>query len=315
MAQITNTFPTFTAVGDREDLADAIYNIAPKETPFLEAIHKGTCAGVYHEWQTDTLAAAENNKVEQGNQSSIAATTPTVRTGNRTQISEKVFGITGTQESVDKAGRKSEVAYQKAKKMIELKRDIEFAALQNTTAIAAASGTPGQARGVAGWLGTNNDKASDGGAPIPSSNTAPTDGTTRVITESMLTNVAQLCWAQGGEPTMLLVPSALRAKVSGFSGSATKYNDVHSKTVVATINVYIGDFGEYKVVNSRNMRARDIFLIDPNMFDLLTLQGRSMKATPLAKIGDSENWLVNTEWTLKARQEASSGAIRDLKAA
>ena len=29
MAQIANTFATFSAVGNREDLADAIYNIAP----------------------------------------------------------------------------------------------------------------------------------------------------------------------------------------------------------------------------------------------------------------------------------------------
>ena len=137
MAQIANTFATFSAVGNREELADAIYNIAPEETPFVSSIGKGKAMSVFPEWQTDTLAAAANNKVEQGNSAAVAALAATKRTGNRTQISEKTFGVTGTQEVVDKAGRKSEVAYQKAKKMVELKRDIEYAAINNGTAIAA----------------------------------------------------------------------------------------------------------------------------------------------------------------------------------
>ncbi len=38
---------------------------------------------------------------------------------------DKTVVITGTQESVDKAGRASELAYQIAKKAKELKRDME----------------------------------------------------------------------------------------------------------------------------------------------------------------------------------------------
>ncbi len=313
MGQIANTFATFGAVGNREELADAIYNISPEETPFVSAIGKGKAESVFPEWQTDSLAAAANNKVEQGNTSALVAIVPTARVGNRTQISEKVFGVTGTQEVVDKAGRKSEVAYQKAKKMVELKRDIEFAALTNTTAVAAAAGVAPQARGVAGWLGTNNSVGATGAAPNPGTNTAPTDGTLRTFTEAMLKDVAQKCWAQGGNPTMLFVPGALRATVSGFTGAATKFDKTEDKTLYATVEVYVGDFGRYSIVNSRFQRDRDVFLLDPKLWNLLTL--RPMKPTPLAKTGDAENFLINTEWTLKSKQEAGSGAIRDLQAA
>ena len=311
MPQITNTFATFGAVGNREDLADAIYNIAPEETPFVSAIGKGKASGTFPEWQTDSLAAAVNNKVEQGNQSAVAAVTPTKRVGNRTQISEKTFGVTGTQEVVDKAGRKSEVAYQKAKKMIELKRDIEFAAINNGTAIAPAAGVAPQSRGLSGWLMTNNSLGASGVAPNADTNVAPTDGTLRSFTEAMLKDVAQKCWEQGGDPSMLFVPGALRATVSAFTGAATKFDKTEDKTIYATVEVYVGDFGRYSIVNSRHQRARDVFLVDPNQFELLTL--RSMKATPLAKTGDSENYMINTEWTLKSKQDAASGAIRDLQ--
>lgn len=313
MAQQANSFATFNAVGNREELADAIYRISPEETPFVSAIGKGAASSVFPEWQTDALGAAANNKVEQGNNATIAATTPTKRVGNRTQISEKTFSVTGTQEVVDKAGRKSEVAYQKAKKMLELKRDIEFAAINNTTAVTAASGVAPQARGIAGWLATNNNLGATGVAPNPDTNTAPTDGTLRSFTEAMLKDVGQKCWEQGGDPSLLFVPAALRATVSGFTGVAQKTNDVKSKaaTTVATADIYVGDFGTYTVVNSRHQRARDVFLIDPKRWKLLTLRG--MKATPLAKTGDSENWMINTEWTLQSNQEAASGAIRDLQ--
>lgn len=313
MAQQTNSFATFNAVGNREELADAIYRISPEETPFVSVIGKGSASSVFPEWQTDALGAAANNKVEQGNNATIAATTPTKRVGNRTQISEKTFSVTGTQEVVDKAGRKSEVAYQKAKKMIELKRDIEFAAINNTTAVAAATGVAPQARGIAGWLATNNSLGATGVAPNPDTNTAPTDGTLRTFTEAMLKDVGQKCWEQGGDPSLLFVPAALRATVSGFTGVAQKTNDVKSKaaTTVATADIYVGDFGTYTVVNSRHQRARDVFLIDPKRWKLLTLRG--MKATPLAKTGDADNWMINTEWTLQSNQEAASGAIRDLQ--
>ena len=38
MAQVTNTFSSFDAVGIREDLANVIYDLAPQETPFLSNI-------------------------------------------------------------------------------------------------------------------------------------------------------------------------------------------------------------------------------------------------------------------------------------
>ena len=115
MPQQTNTFATFNAIGNREDLADAIYRISPEETPFVSAIGKGKASSVFPEWQTDALASAVNNKVEQGNQAAVAAVTPTKRVGNRTQISEDVISITGTQNATQKAGGKDESAYQETK--------------------------------------------------------------------------------------------------------------------------------------------------------------------------------------------------------
>lgn len=44
----TNAFPTYTAVGNREDLTNAIYNISPTETPFMVSIGKSKATATKH---------------------------------------------------------------------------------------------------------------------------------------------------------------------------------------------------------------------------------------------------------------------------
>mgnify|MGYP003703677265 CR=1 FL=1 len=34
------TYQTYTAIGQREDLSDVIYNISPTETPFMSSVGK-----------------------------------------------------------------------------------------------------------------------------------------------------------------------------------------------------------------------------------------------------------------------------------
>ena len=38
MSQVTNTYETYSAVGNREELADKIHQITPEETPFLSLV-------------------------------------------------------------------------------------------------------------------------------------------------------------------------------------------------------------------------------------------------------------------------------------
>ena len=54
----TGLFGTDNVIGNREDLTDVLTNISPTETPFLSSIGRTRASGVFHEWQTDVLAAA-----------------------------------------------------------------------------------------------------------------------------------------------------------------------------------------------------------------------------------------------------------------
>lgn len=313
MAQLANSFATFNSSRVREQLMDRIWNVSVSETPTLALIGKQNVEGPFVEWLTDSFRAGASNKVEQGNTSTPTARTNVSRYSNRTQISEDVMSITGTQEAVEKAGGKSEVALQETKAMVEVKKDIEFGVLQNTTAIAAASGTAPQARGFLGFIATNTSMGAGGANPAPLSNTAPTDGTTRAFTETLLKDVLKLMF-DNGSPDMdsiyALIPSAQRTTFDGFLAGQTRFDKAEDKSLTATLEVYIGPFGRVKAVNARHMRSREVFLLNREYAKLGVL--RRMSAKPLGVRGDAEERLINCEWTLIVNNEKAHGAIRDL---
>ena len=112
MAQPSNTFDSYDAVGIREDLQDVIYNISPEETPFLTKSRKVTASNTLHEWQTDALRSSTTNAHIEGDATTAEARTATTRLSNRTQIFKNAVVVPDTDEGLDKAGRAREMAYQ-----------------------------------------------------------------------------------------------------------------------------------------------------------------------------------------------------------
>lgn len=49
MALPTNAFTTYSAIGNREDLSDVIYNVDPTETPFVSMCERVKATAVNHE--------------------------------------------------------------------------------------------------------------------------------------------------------------------------------------------------------------------------------------------------------------------------
>ena len=65
----------------------------------------------------DSLAAPASNINVEGADATYSTAANPVRYGNYTQIFKKTFIISGTQEKVAKAGRRSEIARQAVKQM------------------------------------------------------------------------------------------------------------------------------------------------------------------------------------------------------
>jgi len=310
MAQPTNTFDTYDSIGEREDLSDVIYNIAPTDTPFLSSAAKTQATAVLHEWQTDTLAAASSsNAVIEGDEATLDAITATVRLSNSCQIMDKTIVITGTQEAVDKAGRASEIAYQIAKKAKELKRDLEASLTSNNAEVTGSATAARVAGGLRSWVATN-DVMGTSGTSGGAGNTAAGNGTQRAFTETLLKSVIKSVWNAGGNPTMIMVGPFNKQKLSGFTGNSTRFDAGADATLYTSVDVYASDFGQLQVVPNRFSRDRDAWVLDMDYWGVAFLRDFTMHE--IAKTGDADKRQLLLEATLESRNEAASGVVADV---
>jgi hypothetical protein len=311
------TFTAHTAIGQREDLTDVIYDISPTDTPLLNTLARGKATAVYHEWQTDSLASATTgNAAVEGADATSATLSPTVRLGNYCQIVQKTIQVSGTLEAVNKAGRKSEKAYQLARASSELKRDIETILTSNQGRDAGSGSTARKLGSMLSWIKTNTSKGASGADPVTIGVSTRSDGVARTFTEQLLKDVIKSVYENGGSPKVLLVGAAGKQKVSTFAGIAGQRYMAPADaptTIIGAADVYLSDFGSVSVVPDRFMRATDAFVLDPEYAAVAYL--RPFATNELAKAGDSEKTQILAELTLEMRNEKAHGLVTDLNMA
>ena len=317
MAIVSNTFTTYSAKGIREDLSNVITNISPEETPFMSNIGRESVTNTLFEFQTDVLAAAAANAQLEGDDiTSFDAVVATVRVQNYCQISRKTIILSATEEVVNKAGRRSELAYQIAKRSSELKRDQEFNMLQNTAANAGSTSAARVTGSLLAFLKTNTSVGAGGANPSYTTlpNATRTDGTQRAFTEVILKDVIQKVWSSGGIPKILMVGPVNKQRVSGFTGIASSRFNIDGgakpATLIGAVDIYVSDFGNVQVVPNRFQRERDALVLDPDYAKMVVL--RPYQQIELAKTGDADKRLLLVEFGLKITAEDAHGIAADL---
>ena len=317
MAVNANTNQTYDVSTIREDLSDALASISPTETIFMSTIGTRNVDNTYFEWSEVDLAAAADNRAVEGDAATNSAPTNAIRKGNYTQISTKTVEVSSTNQAVNGVADAQTVAKQVAYKLSEMKRDMEKMLLDNVAASAGTASTARQTAGLPAFLTTNTARGT-GGADGTTSGTgsagypdaAATDGTQRAITEAILKGVIADCWDEGAEPTIVLCGSSQKQTISGFTGNATKFQEVDGKKLTAAVDIYVSDFGTLQIVPARHIRSRDVFVLDPNYASVAYLQ--TAKQEPLAKNGLSERRLISAEYGLQVTSEKAHGVIADV---
>ena len=305
MAAPTNTFLTTAAIGNREDLTDIIYRISPTQTPVLNMASKAKASNTLHEWQVQELAAAAANAQAEGDDLTAKVVTVTARLNNRTQISAKKVVVSGTQQAMNPAGRKDELAYQLSLASLEIKRDMELGLTQND--VLATS--PRSSRGLRGWV-VDNVNRNGGTLASYTANTGYTAGTQRAFTEAQAKDVLQQVYSAGGEPDMIMLPPAAKQTFSGFTGNATRFDKSEDAKLYSSVDFYVSDFGTLQCVPNRFMAARDVFVLQSDKLAIAYL--RPFQTIELAKTGDAEQRELVVEYTLECRAPKAHGAVYDI---
>lgn len=324
MAQPTETFDSYDAVGNREDLQDKIYMVSPEKTPIVSSIRRFTATQRLHEWQRDTLATPNKDNAQiEGDDRTGTSMTPTTRVANTVQLFDAVAVVSSTQRKTKSAGRSSEMKYQVSKKMVELKRDVEAMILSDNVAVQGSSTVARKSAGAGAMIYTNVSHGGAGATPAHTSGlatVAQTAGTNRAFTETLLKTVLQSIYTNSGEmPSLISLTASHKGTFSGFAGIAANRVQVGKKSqgaIIGGADIYMSDFGELTAVPNyiqTTANANTAFILNPEHMGLAYLGG-GFQSEPLAKTGHTDKELVSAEACLVVTSEAAQGAVKNLTA-
>lgn len=323
MAVVTNTFVSTSAKGNREELSDVVSRITPEDTPIFSLIEKVSFKTTHPEWEVDDLAAPADNIVPEGDDYTFSGTTAAVRMGVYSQIMRKDGIISGTQDATENAGSVEQVKYQKLKKGVELRKDVEFSIIG---ANASVGGSTRKSGSLSSWLTTNVSRGSSGANGGYSSGTgltvAPTNGTLRAFTKALLDATMQTGYTSGANFRHLVVSPYVKSVFVTFMSDANvasfRYAASSGKenSIVANADVYEGPFGKVMVHPNRVMAgsaalARNAFLIDPEFIEYGWFR-KIAEDKEVAKTGDAKKFVIIGEGALKVKNEKGLGVVADV---
>lgn len=323
MAVVANTFQTTSAVGNREELSDVVSRITPEDTPIYSMIEKESFKATHPEWETDALAAPAQNIQLEGDEYTFGATTPAERMGNYTQIMRKDGIISGTQDATDNAGSVEQVKYQKLKKAVELRKDVEFSIVDTN---ASVGGTTRESGSLSTWITTNVSRGATGANGGYNSGTgltvAPTNGTQRAFTKTLLDGVMQQGYTSGANFRHLFVSPYVKSVFVTFMSDTNvasfRYAASSGKnnSIVANADVYEGPFGKVVVHPNRVMAgsatlARNAFLVDTEFLKWGWFR-KIKEDKEVAKTGDAKKFVMLGEGALKVTNERGLGVVADV---
>lgn len=325
MAIIANTFQTTGATVNREQLKDVIDRVEREETPVYSLCSKGSTEGTHPEWPIDQLDAPADNVQLEGDEYDFGAITPADRVGTYTQIMRKTFIISESQNKHTNAGGDMTVRREKLKKGIELRRDAEFAILNPSASVGGATRRMGS---LSSWLESNVSRGATGSNGGFNSGTgltvAPSDGTQRAFTKTLLDDVAQQGYVNGAKFKHLCVSPYVKSVFVTFMSDTNvaqfRYaaNNGSNNSIVATADVYEGPFGKlmvhpnYVMAGSAAMARNAYFLDDQKMsFDWYRPIKEDKEASKV-KTGDAKKCVLIGEGALCPKNERGLGVVADI---
>lgn len=193
------------------------------------------------------------------------------------------------------------------------------------TAVAGVSG------GFQAWIKTNVAYGATGSAGGFNFTTgvidAPTAGTARALTETLIRDMAQQVYEEGGNTYCLMgTPQVIRLLSEYlFTSSAriatqTNYNQGTNEDMASTAygahNVFVTDFGQILRMKDNRLQAvtaaneSALFLIDNTKIRQSFLTG--YRTEPIAKTGLSEKRLISVDYSLLVTNEKAHACIADI---
>ena len=259
-----------TQVGKREDLADIIAVADAKETPFTTMLKKDKeLVNTLFSWQVDEYDDPKTDSVREGvdvGKFENASKHRQILQGRTHKLRRSVMVTTEAERSKvagvndpDPQGvhGATELARAKAKKAIELKRDIELTFLSDNDSVEEGE-TARRTRGLGCWLDSILQKDN----PVPQKYQTPQSsifkGSKADFTEATLRSLLESRWERtsGNDELVAFMGPVVKNIINDFANfDPTKPGHLHIHTYTGgridrldnTIDLYKGDYGSFEM--------------------------------------------------------------------
>ncbi|MDR3563286.1 MAG: DUF5309 family protein [Negativicutes bacterium] len=281
---------SWEVVGSVDDLTPIITNISPSVTPLFSKFSRVQVKNTTHGALTDTLPQAQIPSIMEGADFTTVAATARGRLDNYTQIFDRGYWVTDTDEAVMKRGLTSEIEYQMGIAMKAIALDVELAIVTAATAVKQDAANVGKMGGLP-YFNTVNVK-----------NLASSP-----LTESAFNDAIQLAWNKGGVTEMAVVSGKNKRTISGFTAGAQKTRDQKEKKAINVIDVYLSDFGEVSLMAHRQQLDSRIDIIESQYFRMGFLVPFHREDLP--KKGHRVEKVISGQATLECRAKDAHSCI------
>lgn len=281
----------------KEDLIDIITDVSPDENPLFTMLARSTASQPLHQWLEDYISRPSSVSTSiEGSAATYADLTQPSRRTNWTGIVATTFRVSGTESAVEHAGMGDPFDYQATKALTTWKNQAEYNIVNGTL----ASGSSGVARVMAGL-----------DSVITSHYTARLSGTS--LSETEFNDMVKESWTDVGRSDtfdLVLVPFALKQKISQFTAGSTKMVQAEDKRLTSPVDVYVSDGGMHRIMAHKDVVSAAAtpgprFIgIKEDKYRLAFL--RNPAKEELAKDGDRRNGQIVGEFTLEFLAERTS---------
>ena len=260
-----------TQSGGREDLSNLIANVDARSTPFTSMAKKGKKPGnVLMGWQLDkyedpavtgTVDGTDVDMTSAGSFTNPAKNRALMQ--NYAQIFRRVFRVSSLANEIQVvAGVKSELANGIAKKLVEIKRDMEMTFLNDADAQIDNGTNAYLTKSMGSFLHADGTGGGASDVTVPSNFrcTAINTSASAALTEAMVQTLLSTLFTNTGviRDYDLLLGTSLKRAFTNFTQSTlsatvgaspikTFSQDAASKSFINAIDVFEGDFGRLRL--------------------------------------------------------------------
>ena len=276
---VENAYAADSAPVNPEDFHQIILNTTPKSTPLFSDLGEGDdIKNIEYSWAVESLETPVINTVAEGAAVSVDGHALPTRIKNYTQLQDKGYMITTTEEAVaKKSNTYTDINKRMVQAGISMRRNANKSLFENSTAVKHAEGTAGVCGGLPYWFVSNNAQLA---------NTNIVDGLSKKITEAyILTGLQKVYDIHEFDQLQGYSSSVMKQQIDDFVGGKIRMDTKDSTEVGSIVDIYKTSCGDLAIKIDRQAPTTDFYAIDTRYWKKGFLQNFEAKT----KSGESGN--------------------------